>query len=231
MLRQEDITSSLVGEGKASNNDPFREVAKRRLKHKKDHRLSSGGYLQQQRERCPERVAWEQSWERVRLGRPSFRDRVRVWQSISELKRAGARGKMGITNDEAWVALHDSFGSASAAATLLSNEEYLLGRRLQQRDEQRGLNKVPPHLSLSGDVRDVGQSSSGHSPLARRPSFQSNARPCSLGTGDFSDRKRTTDAEPRSSCPKSNIFCCVSDLFYAPPKTTTKTVMLAVGKS
>lgn len=81
---------------------------------------------------CSERIAWEKSWAAVRLGYPMFRDRVRVWQAILELKRLGDHGGIRITNSEAWTALHDSCGNTSAAATLLSSEEYLLGKRLQE---------------------------------------------------------------------------------------------------
>ncbi|CAN0333964.1 unnamed protein product [Hapterophycus canaliculatus] len=134
---------------------------------------------------------------------------------------------MGITNDEAWVALRDSSGSASAAATLLSNEEYLLGGRLQQHDELRDLNKVPPHLSLDIAARNVCQSTS-HNNLSRRAFSRSITRTRSVETGDCG-RKRTTEAGSGSSS-MGDIFCCVSDLFYNNPKATKKG-MLAARKS
>lgn len=81
---------------------------------------------------CSERATWEQSWASIRFGCPTFRDRAKVWQAIVELKRAGGSGRMRIANNEAWTALHDSCGSTSMAATLLSSEEYLLGKRLQE---------------------------------------------------------------------------------------------------
>ncbi|CAN0013636.1 unnamed protein product [Scytosiphon promiscuus] len=229
-IRRGEATKALIGNDqcKARSHEILRDITTRRFKHKRYKTRSPGGYPQQRHERCPERVAWEQSWEKVRLGRSGFRDRVRVWQSISELKRAGGRGRMRITNNEAWVALRDSSGSASAAAILLSNEEYLLGRRLQQRGELREPSKVPPHLSLDLAARHVCRSAS-HSPSARQAYFRSRARPSSVGT-DNCERNRTPKAL-RGSGSRENVFCCASDLFYDAPRSTTKTLMLAARKS
>ena len=94
--------------------------------------------------RHPERVAWEQSWVRVRLGCPQFRDKVRIWQTIVELKISGGHEGMTIANNEAWAALCDSSGVVSAAATRLSSEDYLLGRRLEKK-----VCEIPPYLSLN----------------------------------------------------------------------------------
>ncbi|CAN0094604.1 unnamed protein product [Ectocarpus sp. 8 AP-2014] len=174
---------------------------------------------QQPNRRCPERAAWEQSWARVCLERPSFRDRVRVWQSIAELKRAGGRGRMGITNKEAWVALCQSSGSASVAATLLSNEEYLLGRRLQQQDGRWRLDEIPPYLSLDGG------SGVSAGPLFRRTLPPSVARPFSAGVRRC-DRLPVMEKGKKTGSGSTSdfgVFNCVSSLFYDISRTATTT--------
>lgn len=108
---------------------------------------------------------------------------------------------MGITNSEAYGALRDSSGNTSVAANLLSNEEYLLGRRLQKERGRHGLDEVPPFLSLAYDVRPKLFSSGG------RPSsagVQHVGRESGVGHGD------------------GDIFECVSSLFFNVPRTAKK---------
>lgn len=213
MLRQEGARrADFIEEARQSNNNaPFRSTRKQRSKSKKHRHSSAAGYSKQQ-DRCPERAAWEQSWGRVRRECPNFRDRVRVWQTIAELKRAGGRGRMGITNNEAYAALRDSSGSISVAATLLSNEEYLLGRRLQQQDERRVCDELPPYLSLAH---------------TRHHSASSCERPSSAGK--LHSRRllpamagREARFRPGRRDLEDDIFDCVSGLFYQMPPKTTK---------
>lgn len=192
-LRQEEaVFLEEVSEGR---NAPFRGTRKQRPKRKKQQSPSGT----QPHERCPERAAWEQSWRRVCRECPDFRDRVRVWQSIAELKRAGGRGRMGITNNEAYGALRDSSGIASVAANLLSNEEYLLGRRLHKEKGRRGLDEVPPFLSLAYDDVRPRTVSSGKIPLSA--GTQHGRREAGVRHG-------------------GDIFDCISTLFYNVPRTS-----------
>lgn len=221
-LRQEEANEEDFVEEicEDKNNLFFRDNRKQRSERKKHQMPSSAEYSQKQHGRCPERAAWEQSWRRVRLERPNFRDRVRVWQSIAELKRAGGRGRMGITNNEAWTALRDSSGGTSVAAALLANEEYLLGRRLQQQDERRGLDEVPSYLSLL--VHD-GRPNVRPSPLLRRHVYSSVVRPSSPGMR-HADRRPPTEGGEMGSGPGSGcggIFECVSSLFYNVSRTNS----------
>ena len=181
----------------------------------------------EQQERCPERAAWEQSWSRVRLGRPNFRDRVRVWQTIAELKRSGGRGRMGITNNEAWVALHESAGSALVAATRLSSEDYLLGRRLQEQNKNN-VCEIPPYLSLDlASVLLVAPPRGGEpSPLLRRRrssslSLSSATRTSSEATDII--RGLPTKGEKGRSGGVGGTFECVKNIFYNVSTTTSTT--------
>lgn len=206
MLRQEWAREvDIIEETRQGNNATFRGTRKQRSRRKKQRHPSAAGNSKQH-DRCPERAAWEQSWGRVRRGCPNFRDRVRVWQTIAELKRAGGRGRMGITNNEAYAALRDSSGSVSVAATLLSNEEYLLGRRLQQQDERRLFNEIPPCLSLA-------HARHGSAASAERPSSAGKLHSVRLPA------MGGRDAEIRSGCGDVDIFECVSGLFYQIPRT------------
>lgn len=108
---------------------------------------------------------------------------------------------MGITNNEAYGALRDSSGNASVAANLLSNEDYLLGRRLQKEKGRRGLDEVPPFLSLARDARPGMVSSGG--------------RPSSAGI-------QHGEREPGVGHGGGDIFECVSSLFYGVPRRTSK---------
>ncbi|CAM9525215.1 unnamed protein product, partial [Laminaria digitata] len=168
--------------------------------------------LEQQQERCPERAAWEQSWARVRLERPNFRDRVRVWQTISELKRSGGRGRMGVTNSEAWTALHESSGSALVAATRLSSEEYLLGRRLQEHKGKNNVCEVPEYLSL--DLASVLLLAAA-TPSCARTSSEARYAYRGLPTEGEQQRQR------RGGGGGGGTFECVSDIFYNVSTTTT----------
>lgn len=108
---------------------------------------------------------------------------------------------MGITNSEAYGALRDSSGKASVAANLLSNEEYLLGRRLQTEKGRRGLDEIPPFLSLAYDARPGMVSS------CKRPSsagVQHGGKEAGVGRVD------------------GDIFECVSSLFYNVQRRTIK---------
>lgn len=195
-LRQEEtVFFEETGEGRKAL---LRDTRKQRPKRKKKQSPSGA----QPHERCPERAAWEQSWRRVCRECPDFRDRVRVWQSIAELKRAGGRGKMGITNSEAYGALRDSSGIVSVAANLLSNEEYLLGRRLQKDKGRRGLHEVPPCLSLAYDDIRSGMASPGKRPSSA--GTQHGLR--GVGVGHGSD----------------DIFECIATLYCNVPRTTRK---------
>ena len=195
--------------------------------------------------RCPERAAWEQTWARVLLQRPNFRDRVRVWQTISELKRSGGTGRMGITNSEAWRALYESSGSALVAATMLSSEEYLLGRRLQ---EPQLCDVIPSYLSLDRASLSLGGGGGGGgrnsaelpSPLhGGSVGLSSPLRGSGVG-GFFSPlrRRRRSSSSPstRTSAAKSTIglareggqgsdgvFECISDMFYSVSTAPTTT--------
>ncbi|CAM9545857.1 unnamed protein product [Ectocarpus fasciculatus] len=210
------------------NEDSSISLRNSRRQHSKGAKLTTpppGRISEQQPNgRCPERAAWEQSWARVCLERPSFRDRVRVWQSIAELKRAGGRGRMGITNKEAWVALCQSSGSASVAATLLANEEYLLGRRLQQQDERWRLDEIPPYLSLDGGP---GVSAG---PLFRRTVPTSAARPFSAGVRRC-DRLPVMEKDNKTgpgSISGFGVFDCVSSFFYDTPTRTAASTTTAI---
>lgn len=220
LLQEEAKVEPTVEEMREDNNNKVhvRDIRKRRPERKKLHTLSSAENSQNAHGRCPERATWEKSWRRVRLKRPNFRDRIRVWQAIAELKRAGGRGRMGITNNEAWTALRDSSGSTSVAAALLANEEYLLGRRLQQQDDRRGLDEVPSYLSLL--VYDSGPNVEYSHLLP--PGFASPAaRPSSTGIG-HADRTPPTKGKEMGPGPvsDSDIFECVSGLFYKVLRTT-----------
>lgn len=172
----------------AQREDVFRN---RKQRPKKQNKIDAV----YQAERSPARAAWEQSWARVRAQRPNFHDRVKVWQAIVELKRAGRQGKTGITNCEAWTALCDAAGSTSVAATFLSSEDYILGRRLQ---EQR--QRIPRFLSL------------------HRAAFNGNTRfslcqgaSCARETSEINYAQRG----PTGEVPEmGDIFECVSTLFY-----------------
>lgn len=221
-LRQEEANAEPMVEEKRDDNDNkvfSHDNRKRRFERKKSHMPSSGECFQRAYGRCPERAAWEQSWQRVQLERPSFRDRIRIWQAIAELKRAGGRGRMGITNNEAWTALRNSSGSMSVAAALLANEEYLLGRRLQQQGDRRGLDEVPSYLSF---LAYDGGSKIRASPLFR-PGFSSSAsRPSSAGI-KYDGRTPPTEGRQKGSGPGSgggDIFECVSSLFFNVAGTT-----------
>lgn len=145
--------------------------------------------------RCPERAIWEKCWARVCLGCPSFRDRARVWQVVVELKRSGRGGKMKIANNEAWTALCESSGSMSGAATLLSSEEYLLGKRLQE----WGICKIPPYLRLDGTL---------------------GAKAAAAGVGPaFS--LIASPSMARRGAKARDVFDCVSSVFYS--KSSGKT--------
>lgn len=135
---------------------------------------------------------------------------------------------MGITNKEAWVALCQSSGSASVAATLLSNEEYLLGRRLQQQDERWQLDEIPSYLSLDGGP---GVSAG---PLFRRTLLPSAARPFSAGVRRCERLPMMEKGKKSGSGSTSDfgVFDCVSSLFYDNPRnaatTTTTTAMTTI---
>lgn len=105
--------------------------------------------------RHPERVAWEQSWVRIRMGCPTFRDRVRMWQTIVEIKRSAGSCEDGssteITNNEAWAALCESSGVVSVAVTRLSSQDYILGKR---QDRKNKPCEIPSFLSLSRTAPD-----------------------------------------------------------------------------
>lgn len=191
LLRQNlrQATMRLV-ERKEQPRESISRKKKKRLKNQATGNLEQAG-------RCLERVAWEESWARVRLERPSYRDRVRVWQAIVELKRAGGKGKMGITNSEAWQALCDSSGSTSVAATRLASEEYVLGRRLQEQ-----VLEIPSYLSLG---RAVFHASNRHE--TKQKTFPAKASgPLYLAH---------TGKEPGMG----DIFEYVSSAFYNAPKT------------
>ncbi|CAM9735997.1 unnamed protein product [Ectocarpus sp. 4 AP-2014] len=229
LLRQEGPSDSPHEEENKDSNISFHNIKRQRSKGAKLSTPSSGRIDEQQpNRRCLERAAWEQSWARVCLERPSFRDRVRVWQSIAELKRAGGRGRMGITNKEAWVALCQSSGSASVAATLLSNEEYLLGRRLQQQDGRWRLDEIPPYLSLDGGPGATA------GPIFRRTLPPSVAGPFSAGARrcdrlPVMEKGKKMGSESTSDC---SVFNCVSSLFYDVPRTSaTTTTIPAEGLS
>jgi len=211
MLRREGAREAdLVQEARQRNNKvPFPGTRKQRSQSMRRRHSSAAGYSKQH-DRCPERAAWEQSWGRVRRECPNFRDRVRVWQTIAELKRAGGRGRMGITNNEAYAALRDSSGSISVAATLLSNEEYLLGRRLLQQDERRLSDEIPPCLSLAHARHRSASSAERQSPAAKlnsRRSFPTTAGREAGFRSNFGDGD-------------GDIFECISGLFYQTPRTT-----------
>lgn len=155
-------------------------------------------------ERCPERAAWEQSWAGVRLKCADFRDRVRVWQAIVELKKLGGRGRMGITNNEAWTALGDASGSTSVAATLLSSEEYLLGRRLQEQ-----IREIPPYLSL--DRASFAPGSISSSPRQGTPFYSGRGRSAEKRIQHQTSKEQGT----------GDVFECASAIFYSAPRTIT----------
>ncbi|CAM9205545.1 unnamed protein product [Ectocarpus sp. 6 AP-2014] len=229
LLRQEGPSDSPHEEENEYSNISFHMSKRQRSKGPKLATPSVGRISEQQpNRRCPERAAWEQSWARVCLERPSFRDRVRVWQSIAELKRAGGRGRMGITNKEAWSALCQSSGSASVAAALLSNEEYLLGRRLQQQDGRWRLDEIPPYLRLDGGpVVSAG-------PLFRQTLPPSVARPFSAGVRRCDRLPVMEKGKKKGSGSTSDIgvFNSVSSLFYDIPRTAaTATTIPAEGLS
>lgn len=129
--------------------------ASQRSRNRRQAPASPAGVGEERERRCSERTAWERSWARASLKRPNFRDRVRVWQAIVDLKRAGGSGRMEVTNSEAWAALCESSGSTSVARTFLSNEDARLGRRLRGE-----VDEVPPYLRLDrAAVADVTRTS------------------------------------------------------------------------
>lgn len=175
---------------------------------RKGKQLNSAEHVER---RCPERAAWEQSWARVCLKRASFRDRVRVWQAIVGLKRSGGRGRMGITNNEAWTALCDASGSTSVAATLLSSEEYLLGRRLQEQ-----VREVPPYLSLDRASFSPSSTASSNPRQGNNTLFSVRGRSSSAG-------KKRIQCQTPTEQGTGDIFECASAIFYNAPKTRTTT--------
>lgn len=74
-----------------------------------------------------------------------------MWQTIIEIKRSAGGceegGSTKITNNEAWAALSESSGVVSVAVTRLSSQDYILGKRLQDRKNKPC--EIPLFLSLS----------------------------------------------------------------------------------
>lgn len=207
MARQKlrHAAATCVEDRRSPRDNGLRKPRKSSRKHKTDSEPLN---------RCPERAEWEKSWARTRLGCPGFRDRFRVWQTIVELKRSGGRGKMGITNSEAWTALCDSSGSSSVAATLLSSEEHLLGGRLHEQ-----VREIPPCLSLSRTaLADVDKAFPRHNGASsvegkhrygkKRPQQQIRAEP---GMGD--------------------VFECISMMFYGATNSKPESAKCSNEKS
>lgn len=101
---------------------------------------------------------------------------------------------MGITNNEAYGALRDSSGNTSVAANLLSNEDYLLGRRLEKEKGPRGLGEMSASLSLAKDDLRPRVFSSGKRPSSA--GLKHRGRKTGVGHGD------------------GDVFECISSLFY-----------------
>lgn len=108
------------------------------------------------------------------------------------------------------------------AAALLANEEYLLGRRLQQQDDRRGLDEVPSYLSLLVfDSVPDGRSS----PLLR-PGRSPHVMPSSTGTR-HADQIPPTEGRVMGSGPGSgggDVFECAASLFYNVSRTAKTSV-------
>lgn len=192
-------------------------LVRRKLWHR-DPEISAAGESYKQKPRTqntatgngrhPERVAWEQSWVRIRLGCPTFRDRVRMWQTILEIKRSAGGCEDGscteITNHEAWAALCESSGVVSVAVTRLSSLEYVLGKR---QDRKNKPCEIPSFLSLSRTAPDGANN--------RRPSPTTSANfrgEKSTVMKDHMLLQQPTAAGKRTQI--RDVFESISDIFY-----------------
>lgn len=156
----------------------------------------------------PRRDEWDRTWTNMHnnKGCADFRDRVRVWQAIAELKRStgsGHPGSTSISNEEAWIALIESSGSLSKATCLLSSEHRWPDKRLQERQVQ----EISHLLSLDGP----GIIISNNSP--NQPDNHQNDEP---NSGDairpiFTNREAWAEENPGNN---EDIFSCVRPVFF-----------------
>lgn len=143
-----------------------------------------------------------------------FRDRVRVWQAIAELKRSAGSGHPGstnISNEEAWIALTESSGNLSKAICLLLSEHRSPDRRLQEREV---VQEMSHPLSLDGT--GIIMSNLHHQPHNHQNNIPNSGdviRPI------FTNREAWTDGEPGN---KEDIFACVRPIFFPEDRSAAR---------
>lgn len=151
------------------------------------------------------RDEWDRTWTNMHKGCADFRDRVRVWQAIAELKRSAGSdhpGSTSISNEEAWTALIESSGSLSKAICLLLSDQRSPDRRLQERQVVQEMSHA---LSLDGTEIIMSNLHQPHNHQNHEPNSGDAIRPI------FSNRVAWTDGNPGN---KEDIFACVRPVFF-----------------